>query len=236
MTDQANAETIAENLSGVREQIGQSCERYQRSPDTVTLLAVSKTKPAEALKVAWQAGQRDFGENYLQESLEKQEILKDLDICWHFIGPIQSNKTRAIAESFQWVHSVDRLKIAQRLNDQRPKHLPPLNICLQINISEETTKSGITLTELPELAAQIAQMPHLILRGLMAIPAPADTQQEQRKPFAALQAALLELQADHPQMDTLSIGMTGDMDAAIAEGSTMVRIGTAIFGARSYPA
>ncbi|MBB1486438.1 YggS family pyridoxal phosphate-dependent enzyme [Oceanospirillum sediminis] len=236
MTDQANAETIAENLSGVREQIRQSCERYQRSPDTVTLLAVSKTKPAEALKAAWQAGQRDFGENYLQESLEKQEILKDLDICWHFIGPIQSNKTRAIAESFQWVHSVDRLKVAQRLNDQRPEHLPPLNICLQINISEEATKSGITLTELPELAAQIAQMPNLTLRGLMAIPAPADTQQEQRKPFAALQAALFELKADHPQMDTLSMGMTGDMDAAIAEGSTMVRIGTAIFGARSYPA
>lgn len=234
MTDQANANNIASNLTRVREQIRQSCEQHQKNPEKVTLLAVSKTKPAEALREAWHAGQRDFGENYLQESLEKQAVLQDLEICWHFIGPIQSNKTRSIAESFQWVHSVDRLKIAQRLSDQRPDQLPALNICLQINISEEDSKSGITLAQLPELARQIARLPNLTLRGLMAIPAPAATPEAQRKPFQALQQALTQLQAEHPEMDTLSMGMSGDMDAAIAEGSTMVRIGTAIFGARNY--
>lgn len=226
---------IASRIAKVRQQIEQSCAQYQKDPNAVTLLAVSKTKPAEAIREAWQAGQRNFGENYLQESLEKQQVLSDLDdIQWHFIGPIQSNKTKAIAEHFQWVHSVDRLKIAQRLNDQRPEDLPSLNICLQINISAEESKSGITLDELPELADTINQLPRLTLRGLMAIPAPAEGFEAQRKPFAALNQALQQLQTKYPHMDTLSIGMSADMDAAIAEGSTIVRIGTAIFGARDY--
>ncbi|MFG1488153.1 YggS family pyridoxal phosphate-dependent enzyme, partial [Oceanospirillum sp. HFRX-1_2] len=174
------------------------------------------------------------GENYLQESLDKQQELADLDIIWHFIGPIQSNKTRAIAENFQWVHSVDRLKVARRLSEQRPAELPPLNICLQVNISAEASKSGITVDELPELAREVAALPNLTLRGLMAIPAPADTLDAQRKPLAALRQAMEAIKAEHPQLDTLSMGMSGDLEAAIAEGSTMVRIGTAIFGARDY--
>jgi len=225
---------ITQNIATVRQQIAQSCAQYQRKPDSVTLLAVSKTKPAEAVREACLAGQREFGENYLQEALEKQQTLSDLDISWHFIGPIQSNKTKAITENFHWVHSVDRLKIAQRLNDQRPEGLPALNICLQINISEETSKSGISLEELPKIAEQISQMPNLCLRGLMAIPAPAESFEQQRIPFAKLNQALKQLQTLYSDIDTLSIGMSGDMDAAIAEGSTMVRIGTAIFGARDY--
>ncbi|OPX54180.1 hypothetical protein SAMN02745127_03179 [Oceanospirillum multiglobuliferum] len=227
---------IAQNIATVRDQIKQSCVQHQRQLDTVTLLAVSKTKPAEAVRAAFEAGQVEFGENYLQEALDKQQALADLPIVWHFIGPIQSNKTRAIAEHFDWVHSVDRLKVAQRLNDQRPDHLPPLNICLQVNISQEESKSGLSLAELPEFAAQIAQMPRLCLRGLMAIPAPCDNPVLQRKPFAEMKQALLTLQSQYSSLDSLSMGMTDDMDAAIAEGSTMVRIGTAIFGARDYTA
>lgn len=228
------ASHIARNLSEVRQQIDTCCAQYQRNAADVTLLAVSKTKPAQLLKEAYDAGQRDFGENYLQESLDKQQELADLDIIWHFIGPIQSNKTRAIAESFQWVHSVDRLKIARRLSEQRPAELPPLNICLQVNISAEASKSGVTVDELPELAQEVAALPNLTLRGLMAIPAPADTLEAQREPLAALRKALEAIKDKHPQLDTLSMGMSGDLEAAIAEGSTMVRIGTAIFGARDY--
>ena len=228
------ASHIARNLSEVRQQIDTCCTQYQRNAANVTLLAVSKTKPAQLLKEAYDAGQRDFGENYLQESLDKQQELADLNIIWHFIGPIQSNKTRAIAESFQWVHSVDRLKIARRLSEQRPAELPPLNICLQVNISAEESKSGVTVDELPELAQEVAALPNLTLRGLMAIPAPADTLEAQREPLAALRKALEAIKDKHPQLDTLSMGMSGDLEAAIAEGSTMVRIGTAIFGARDY--
>lgn len=227
---------IARNLSEVCQQIATCCSQYQRNPANVTLLAVSKTKPAALLKAAYAAGQRDFGENYLQEALDKQQTLADLDIIWHFIGPIQSNKTRAIAEHFQWVHSVDRLKVARRLSEQRPAELPPLNICLQVNISAEESKSGVTVQALPQLARAVAALPNLTLRGLMAIPAPADSLGAQREPLAALRQALEALKEEHPQLDTLSMGMSGDLEAAIAEGSTMVRIGTAIFGARDYPA
>ena len=214
-------------------QAEQSCHREGQ----VQLLAVSKTKPTEMVRDAWHIGQRHFGENYLQEALEKITTLADLeDISWHFIGPIQSNKTRDIASHFDWVHSVDRLKIAQRLNDQRPDELPPLNICLQVNISNEASKSGVTPEELPEITKAFDQFPRLRLRGLMAIPAPESDPEKQRKPFRAL-AELMETINKNQQrdMDTLSMGMTDDLEAAIHEGATMVRIGTALFGARNYP-
>lgn len=204
------------------------------------LLAVSKTKPASDLREAANAGQLAFGENYLQEALEKIEALSDIpDIEWHFIGPIQSNKTRSIAEHFHWTHSVDRLKIAQRLNDQRPNNLPPLNICLQVNVDNEESKSGCRLDELPELAAAIHQLPRLKLRGLMAIPDPGQPEEDLRASFQALANALdkLKQQNDLPDtlsLDTLSMGMSGDLELAIAEGATMVRIGTALFGVRDY--
>ena len=227
---------IANNLSHIRSEINLAAQKAHRDPESVALLAVSKTRPAEELLLAWQEGQRDFGENYLQEALDKIEALQGKGICWHFIGPIQSNKTRSIAESFEWVHSVDRLKIAQRLSAQRPERMAPLNICLQINISEEATKSGILPGELPGLAAQVAALPNIRLRGLMAIPASSDDPLLQRQPFAELQQLLHSLQQQLPEqpLDTLSMGMSGDMEAAIQEGSTMVRIGTALFGPRDY--
>lgn len=228
-------------MTPIQRQFGQVNDRIHQAEQNchregqVLLLAVSKTKPAAMVREAWELGQRHFGENYLQDALEKINALADLkDISWHFIGPIQSNKTRDIANHFQWVHSVDRLKIAQRLNDQRPDQLPPLNICLQVNISNEESKSGVTPEELPELVKSISQMPHLKLRGLMAIPAPEPDQEKQRVPFKAL--ADLQQQLNHElglEMDTLSMGMTDDLEAAVYEGSTMVRIGTALFGARS---
>lgn len=224
--------SIAENLNQVREQISNSAARHQREAHEITLLAVSKTKPAEDLQEAYGQGQRHFGENYLQESLEKIAALQELDICWHFIGPLQSNKTRAVAEHFDWLHTVDRLKIAQRLSEQRPTSLPPLNLCIQVNISDEANKSGCQPAELPELINAIEKLPHLQVRGLMAIPKATDDPAEQHRAFAAMKSLLAQLQVDHPQMDTLSMGMSGDMDAAIAEGATMVRIGTAIFGTR----
>jgi pyridoxal phosphate enzyme (YggS family) len=202
---------------------------------SATLLAVSKTKPAEMLREAWQQGQREFGENYLQEALDKQAALEDLDgIVWHFIGPLQSNKTRAVAEQFAWVHSVDRLKIAKRLSEQRPAALPPLNVCLQVNISREASKSGVLPEDALALAQEIAALPGLALRGLMAIPAPAETLEAQRQPLAALRQLLEELQAALPEapLDTLSMGMSDDLEAAVLEGATLVRLGTAIFGAR----
>lgn len=201
-----------------------------RQVGSVLLLAVSKTQPAEVIAAAYQAGQRHFGENYVQEALLKQRALGAFDISWHFIGPIQSNKTRDIATHFAWVHSVDSLKIAQRLSGQRPDFLPPLNICLQVNISDEASKSGISLDELPLLCAQVADLPQLSLRGVMAIPAPEDDFERQCLPYKKLYQAVAKLAAF--KLDTFSFGMSGDLVAAITEGSTIVRIGTALFGAR----
>ena len=177
-------------------------------------------------------GIEDFGENYVQEALDKMAQLEDLPLCWHFIGPIQSNKTRAIAENFHWVHSIDRLKIARRLSEQRPEDKPPLQVCLQVNISAEASKAGVPLPALPDLARQVAALPRLRLRGLMAIPAPATEFEQQREPFAALRLALESLQAGLPELDTLSMGMSADLEAAICEGATLIRIGTALFGPR----
>lgn len=229
--------SIAENISSLRRQIRQAEQRFGRPPHSVTVLAVSKTQDAGRIEQAWAAGQRDFGENYLQEALGKiSELAKrlpDSGIHWHFIGPIQSNKTRDIAEHFSWVHSVDRLKIAQRLSDQRPDGLPPLNVCVQVNLSREDSKSGLALADAPTLCEQIARMPGLRLRGLMAIPAPCEDAGQQRRVFRPLAQMQEELSRRLPHIDTLSIGMSADYEAAIAEGSTLVRIGTAIFGARS---
>ncbi|MFU8787485.1 MAG: YggS family pyridoxal phosphate-dependent enzyme [Methylobacter sp.] len=222
--------SIAQRLKYIHAQICAAERAYSRQPGSVLLLAVSKTKPAEDIAAAYQAGQRHFGENYLQEALKKQQELGSYDISWHFIGPIQSNKTKALATHFAWVHSVDSLKIAQRLNAQRPAHLSPLNICLQVNISEETSKSGISLDELAQLCEQIAKLPNLKLRGVMAIPAPQDDFEQQRQPYKKLYQAVAKL--GQAGLDTFSFGMTGDLDAAIAEGSTIVRIGTALFGGR----
>ncbi|MBV1807862.1 YggS family pyridoxal phosphate-dependent enzyme [Pseudomonas viridiflava] len=223
--------TIAANISTLEQRIRTASLEAQRDPASVGLLAVSKTKPSSALREAYAAGLRDFGENYLQEALGKQAELADLPLCWHFIGPIQSNKTRAIAENFAWVHSVDRLKIAQRLSEQRPEGQEPLNICIQVNVSGEASKSGCTPEDLPALAAAISALPRLKLRGLMAIPEPTEDQAEQAAAFAAVRA--LQDQLDLP-LDTLSMGMSHDLEAAIAQGATWVRIGTALFGARDY--
>ena len=223
--------TIAENIAKVGERIREAAQASGRDLDGIGLLAVSKTKPAAAVREAFAAGVRDFGENYLQEALDKQAELSELPLIWHFIGPIQSNKTKPIAEHFAWVHSVDRLKIAQRLSEQRPTDLPPLNICLQVNVSAEDSKSGCAPAELAALAQAVSQLPNLRLRGLMAIPEPTDDVAAQRAAFARLR----ELRDGLPlPLDTLSMGMSHDLDAAIAEGATWVRIGTALFGARDY--
>jgi PLP dependent protein len=223
--------TIAENIAKVGVRIREAAQASQRDCAAVGLLAVSKTKPAAAIRQAFAAGARDFAENYLQEALEKQAELADLPLIWHFIGPIQSNKTKPIAEHFAWVHSVDRLKIAERLSAQRPAHLPVLNICLQVNISGEASKSGCSPDELPTLAQAVTQLPNLRLRGLMTIPEPTDDPSEQRAAFARLR----ELQSSlNLSLDTLSRGMSDDLEAAVAEGATWVRIGTALFGARDY--
>ena len=231
-----NMSSLAENLSHIRQLIRDAEQRFGRESGVVRLLAVSKTHPAALVAEAASAGQRCFGENYLQEALEKIQALADTnigaDLEWHFIGPIQSNKTQGIAEHFAWVHSVDRLKIAQRLSAQRPAGLAPLNICLQVNISAEVSKSGIAPADLPELAFKVAQLPRLRLRGLMAIPAPLADFERQRQPFRALRQLQEQLQQAGLDLDTLSMGMTDDMEAAIAEGATWVRIGTAIFGPR----
>ncbi|MCO7544998.1 YggS family pyridoxal phosphate-dependent enzyme [Stutzerimonas nitrititolerans] len=224
--------TIANNIAKVAARIREAAQAAGRDPDTVGLLAVSKTQPAGAIREANGAGLSDFGENYLQEALEKQADLADLALTWHFIGPIQSNKTRAIAEHFDWVHSVDRLKIAQRLSEQRPTELPPLNVCLQVNVSGEASKSGCAPQDVAELARAIATLPNLRLRGLMAIPEPTDDRAEQHAAFARLRQLQQTLALE---LDTLSMGMSQDLEAAIAEGATWVRIGTALFGARAYP-
>jgi PLP dependent protein len=228
----SNPINIAENISQIQQKIADYAQKYPNAAENILLLAVSKTKPAATLEQAYQAGLHDFGESYLQEALEKIQILSTLDICWHFIGPIQSNKTRDIATHFQWVHSVSRLKIARRLNDQRNPELPPLNICLQVNISNEAGKSGTSLKELPKLVKDVSQLTNIRLRGLMAIPAKTDGFEQQRKAFSQLHQAMIELNTTGLNMDTLSIGMSKDMESAIAEGSTILRIGTAIFGKR----
>ncbi|MDI3275451.1 YggS family pyridoxal phosphate-dependent enzyme [Pseudomonas sp. AL03] len=221
--------TIADNILQVSTRIHAAAVAAKRDEDSVQLLAVSKTKPAEAVREAHAAGIHDFGENYLQEALSKQLELADLPLIWHFIGPIQSNKTRAIAEHFAWVHSVDRLKIAQRLSEQRPADLPPLNICIQVNVSGEASKSGCTPADLPALANAISELPRIKLRGLMAIPEPTEDRAAQDAAFAAVQR--LQASLNLP-LDTLSMGMSHDLESAIAQGTTWVRIGTALFGAR----
>jgi len=223
--------TIADNLSALAARIQRAAEAVGRDPASVHLLAVSKTKPASAIREIHAAGVRDVGENYLQEALGKQQELGDLPLIWHFIGPIQSNKTKAIAEHFDWVHSVDRLKIAQRLSEQRPQGLPPLNICLQVNVSGEDSKSGCAAADLPALANAVAALPNLRLRGLMAIPEPSEERAEQEAAFATLRQLQNTLNLG---LDTLSMGMSHDLEAAIAQGATWVRIGTALFGARNY--
>jgi PLP dependent protein len=230
--------TIAHNLQAVEATIAAAAAASNRARSMVQLLAVSKTFPAEAVLEAMAAGQRAFGENYLQEGVEKIAAVAraqpDMPVEWHFIGPIQSNKTRPIATNFAWVHTVERLKIAQRLSEQRPPEMGPLNICLQVNISGEATKSGATADELPELARQVTQLPNLRLRGLMAIPEPQTDPALQRAAFAKLRLLAEGLRAGGLMIDTLSMGMSADMEAAIAEGATIVRVGSAIFGDRNY--
>ncbi len=228
-----NKATIASQISKVLTRIEAAASQASRRSDEITLIAVSKTKPAEAIEAAAACGLQHFGENYLQEALDKIETLHELDLTWHFIGPIQSNKTRPIAEHFDWVHSVDRLKIAQRLSDQRPAHLGPLNICLQVNISNEDTKSGVSADQAPELAKAITTLPNIRLRGVMAIPKPSDDPAVQTGVFEEIVTLFNALRQTIPELDTLSMGMSQDLEAAIAAGSTMVRIGTDIFGARN---
>ncbi|GMG91174.1 YggS family pyridoxal phosphate enzyme [Cupriavidus sp. TKC] len=225
---------IAANLQAVKNDIAAAAQQADRDPSGVTLLAVSKTVSPDRVREAFEAGQPAFGENYVQEGLDKIAALGDLRsrIAWHFIGPLQSNKTRPVAEQFDWVHAIDRLKIAERLSAQRPANLAPLQVCIQVNISNEDTKSGVLPEEVLPLARAVAALPNLQLRGLMAIPAPAADLAAQRVPFAALRRLLEELRQSGLDVDTLSMGMSADMPAAIAEGATMVRIGTAIFGAR----
>lgn len=230
---------IAHNLAQVQNKILAATERCGRAPEEVTLLAVSKTKPASAIAEAVAAGQRIFGENYVQEGVDKIRYFSENGeetLEWHFIGPLQSNKSRLVAEHFDWCHTVDRLRIASRLSEQRPDEMAPLNVLIQINISDEQSKSGIAISELETLAADIAALPGLVLRGLMAIPAPEPDYERQLAVCQKMAAAFESLKNRYPTVDTLSLGMTDDMDAAIAAGSTMVRIGTAIFGARDYPA
>jgi len=224
----------AERLKKVQQSISEASQIAGRSADDIRLIAVSKTKPASDIEQAFQAGQRDFGENYLQEAIEKITQLQHLpEIRWHFIGAIQSNKTKPIAEHFDWVHSVDRLKIARRLGEQRPENLAPLNICLQVNICNEENKAGIALDEVATLAREVSQINNIRLRGLMAIPLNTSEPQQQRQHFRQLKNCLDQLNASGMKLDTLSMGMSGDMEAAIAEGATMIRIGTAIFGGRA---
>ncbi|MDQ7976493.1 YggS family pyridoxal phosphate-dependent enzyme [Paraburkholderia sp. SARCC-3016] len=227
---------LIHNLDAVRQRIALAAQVAGRDPRSVALLAVSKTFPAEDVRAAHAAGQRAFGENYVQEALTKLDALADLrdTIEWHFIGPLQSNKTRPVAERFDWVHSIDRLKIAQRLAEQRPDGVPPLNVCVQVNVSGEVSKSGVPPGEAAGIAHAIAALPKLRLRGLMAIPEPVGSIEQQRVPHRALRELFDRLRADGLELDTLSMGMSGDLEAAVLEGATMVRIGTAIFGARDY--
>ncbi len=227
---------LARHLNEVRQRIAKAETAASRDASSVALLAVSKTFPAEDVRAVFEAGQRAFGENYVQEAVAKIAALADLrdQVQWHFIGPLQSNKTKVVAENFDWVHSVDRLKIAERLSEQRPESMAALNVCLQVNVSGEASKSGVAPAETLALARRIAALPRLRLRGLMAIPEAAESLDEQRAPHRRLRELMETLRADGLELDTLSIGMSADLEAAILEGSTMVRIGTAIFGARDY--
>lgn len=228
----ASQNTITKNIITIRSQIAEAEQKYGREPGSVQLLAVSKTRPIEDIEVAFSENQRHFGENYLQDALPKIEAMTDPSVVWHFIGPIQSNKTRQIAENFDWVHGIERLKIAQRLNEQRDESISPLNICIQVNTSSEESKSGVAPGQALELAKEISQLPNIKLRGLMTIPAATTNFEQQRQPFRLLRELKDEITAQGIELDTLSMGMTNDMEAAIAEGSTIVRIGTAIFGKR----
>jgi pyridoxal phosphate enzyme (YggS family) len=225
---------IVSNLQAVHHAIGQALQSAKREGDTVKLLAVSKTFSAPALREAFVAGQHEFGESYVQEALSKMANLRDLPIIWHFIGPVQSNKTRDIAGNFAWVHGVDRLKIAQRLSEQRSTDKPALNICLQVNVSGEASKSGVAPQDLVGLAREVSLLPRLKLRGLMAIPAPVEDEKAQRKPFTQLRELSQEISKQGIELDTLSMGMSHDFVAAIKEGATIIRLGTAIFGIRDY--
>ncbi len=224
--------SIAQSLEKIRNRVTLLERRYDRPPDGVHVIAVSKTKPPEAVRAAAEARQREFGENQLQDALTKLDALGDLDLVWHFIGPIQSNKTQVVAARFDWVHSIDRTKIARRLNDQRPENLLPLDVCIQVNVSGESSKSGVDPDQVEALAQFVSELPRLKLRGLMTLPRPCNDLEEQRRPFAALHGMLETLNARGFALDTLSMGMSNDMEAAIAEGATIIRIGTAIFGAR----
>lgn len=226
--------TISANLQAVLARVDRATCEHGRPSGAVRLLAVSKTWPAADVREAARAGQRAFGENYVQEGVAKVAELADLGLEWHFIGPLQSNKTRVVAEHFDWVHSIDRLKIAERLAEQRPAALPPLSVCLQVNVSGEATKSGVAPDAVEDLARRVAALPGLRLRGLMAIPAPAADFAAQRPPFRRLREIYEQLQAAGLPLDTLSMGMSHDLEAAIAEGATLVRVGTAIFGERDY--
>lgn len=224
--------TIANALQAVRQRIALAAAAAGRPVAGIQLLAVSKTFPAAAVRQAYTAGQRAFGESYVQEAMEKVAALNDLPLKWHFIGPIQSNKTRPIAESFAWVHSLDRARIADRLSAGRPSNLPDLQVCLQVNVSNEASKSGVAPEDLPALARYVRTLPRLKLRGLMAIPEPTDDPVKQREAFVRLRQLLEQLNAEGFQLDTLSMGMSDDLEAAIAEGATIVRVGSAIFGER----
>lgn len=226
--------TITSKLQLVQSRIGQACSKVDRPADGVTLLAVSKTFPAADVRQAFEAGQRRFGENYVQEAVDKMAELADLrgQIEWHLIGPLQSNKTRVVAEHFDWVQSVDRLKIAQRLSEQRPPHLPPLQVCIQVNTSFEASKSGVDPAEALALARAVAQLPHLRLRGVMALPAPSNDASTQHQALKKIREVFDELRLQGLTLDTLSMGMSADLENAVEQGSTMVRIGTALFGQR----
>ena len=226
---------ISDNIKQVSASLQQSAKQFHRSVDAIMLLAVSKGQNSAALREAWQAGLRDFGENYLQEALDKMAALADIDPCWHFIGPIQSNKTQDIAKHFSWVHSVERIKIARRLSQQRPEHLPPLNVCIQVNIDREASKSGVDPEHCLALAMAVNTLPRLRLRGIMLIPRQREQLDEQRQPYrqaARLLDNLKKSSAALSSLDTLSMGMSRDMTAAIAEGASIIRVGTAIFGPR----
>ncbi|KXB29558.1 YggS family pyridoxal phosphate enzyme [Dechloromonas denitrificans] len=225
---------IATNLQAVRTRISTAAKAAGRPPESIALLAVSKTWPLSSVIDAATAGQRAFGENYVQEGVDKASATVDRDLDWHFIGPLQSNKTRPVAEHFAWVHSIDRLKIAERLSAQRPADLPPLQVCVQVNVSGETSKSGCQPAEALALCQAVAALPRLTLRGLMAIPEPVDDEAGQRAPFRQLREIFETIRAAGLPLDTLSMGMSHDLEAAIAEGATIVRIGTAIFGERNY--
>ena len=231
MTVMSNS-LILQNVTKLTSRVRLAAQKSQRSPRDISIVAASKTRPAEIIEQAFEAGLTNFGENYLQESLEKIEQLRALKIVWHFIGPIQSNKTRSIAENFDWVHSVDRAKVARRLSAQRPDNLPPLQLCLQVNISQEPSKSGVTAQEVPELVQEISELKNIQLRGLMAIPAATTDAHQQLLAFGQMRELLESVQAMSSTMDTLSMGMSGDLEAAIAQGSTLIRVGSDIFGPR----